>query len=343
MALSDLPHHAVPVALLQRSLARGRLAHAYLMTGDSIEDLELFARQFTKTLNCERNQGKMSGAPDACDTCLSCQKVDRFNHADVRWIRPESKTRIISVEQIRDLLQSVYLKSTGSRHKVAILVGADRLNVQAANAFLKTLEEPPTRTVFMLLSTEPQRLLETILSRCLRLHSGGGTGMRVSADSVDWVASFAEVAKTPGAGLFARYRLLDQLLFRLTLLKAKVEASLSEQSPLEQYDDADPKLIERWKDELEASIEAEYRRKRGEILAALQLWLRDVWLTVQRAGDSGLASFPQLASNTAIIAARLDAAKATRNLEVIETTQRLLHTNVQEALALEIGLLRLSF
>ncbi len=342
MAFSDQSQLTAPIALLQRSLAHDRLAHANLFLGDDLGALELLARNLAKTLNCDRHAGLFTAGADCCDTCLSCRKIEHLNHADVRWVRPESKTRIISVEQIRELLEAVYLKSTEARFKVTVLVSADRLNGQAANAFLKTLEEPPPNNVFILLSTEPQRILETVISRCLRLHCGS-SGPAIPAETAGWVTSFSEAALNTGGGLFARYRLLDTLLRRLAAVREQVEQSLSEQSPLNRYDDADPKLVERWKDELTAAIEAEYRRRRADLLTALQLWLRDLWLVVGNALEPGLAVFPHLADTTARVALRLDARKAMRNLEVLETTQRLLHSNVQEALALEIGLLKLSF
>lgn len=341
MAFSELPQLSAPIALLQRSLSRGRLGHAYLLSGDNLDDLEFLSRNLGKTLNCERHQAGFLEEPAPCDTCLSCRKIDHDNHADVQWIRPESKTRIISVDQVRNLMKSVNLKPTEARFKVVTLVSADRLNVQAANAFLKTLEEPPSQTVFVLLSTDRHRMLETILSRCLHLHCGGGA-VKISEEMIEWVERFSEQAADKTSGLFGRYRLLDQLLQQLAATKKNVEESMSASSPIERYDDADPKLIERWKDELDAAIEAEYRRKRSEMLGVLQLWLRDVWLSVRRSFSQELAAFPHLAASTVAVASRLDAQKATRNLEVLESTQRLLFTNVQEALALEIGLLKLS-
>src|SRR5205085_11554436 len=87
--------------------------------------------------------------------------------------RPESKTRIITIEQMRDLMKLIHLKPTEAASKVAVLAAADRLNVQAANAFFKTLEEPPSRSIIVLLTVEPDRILETIQSRCLRLSFSG--------------------------------------------------------------------------------------------------------------------------------------------------------------------------
>jgi len=151
MSFRDFPGQAQGVDLLQRSLERGRLAHAYLFTGHHIEELEAIARTLAKTLNCLQPVRAGGVATDACDHCRNCQKVTGDNHADVHWVRAESKSRIITVEQMRELMQQINLKPTEAEYKVAVIVGADRLNVQAANAFLKTLEEPPAKSVLILL------------------------------------------------------------------------------------------------------------------------------------------------------------------------------------------------
>src|SRR5271154_6032512 len=131
MSFKKFPKQTQGVQLLQRSLARGRLAHAYLFTGDSLEELESLARTLAKTLNCQ-NPIKAGGATmDCCDECLSCRKIENDTHADIHWARPESKSRIITVEQMRDLMREIQLKPAEAQFKVAIIAGADRLNPQA--------------------------------------------------------------------------------------------------------------------------------------------------------------------------------------------------------------------
>jgi hypothetical protein len=134
--------------------------------------------------------------------------------------------------------------------------------------------------------------------------------------------------------------LLGVLLKKLGEVKAEIEKALAARSPLERYDDVDPKLREKWEDELAAAIEAEYRLQRSDLLVAVQWWLRDVWLRSLRL-EGGLLSFPELAS-TGRVGGRVSASQATENLGVLERTQRLLGSNVQEALALEVGLLKLN-
>lgn len=341
MAFKDFQEREQGVQLLQRSLARGRLGHAYLFTGHQLDELETLARTLAKTLNCQHPVRTAAGAAatDCCDACLVCRKIDGENHGDVHWVRPESKSRIITIEQVRELSREIHLKPNEAEFKVAVVVAADRLNPQAANAFLKTLEEPPPKSVLVLLTTDPSRLLETILSRCLRLSFGGAGVQRLDEAMMGWLTRFSDLAATEQKSLLSRYRLMDVLLRRLAELKAEIEKRLSERSPLERYEDADKDLRDKWEDELAAAIEAEYRRRRGELLLTVQWWLRDVWLHCLRATQEGL-SFPQLAG-TPRLAQRLTPQQALENLRALEATQRLLHTNVQEPLALEVGLLKL--
>ena len=353
MAFKDFPEQEQGVGLLQRSLERGRLAHAYLFTGHELNELEAVAQTLAKILNCQQAVlGKNGVAIDCCDRCANCRKIANGNHADVHWVRPESKSRIISVEQMRGLMQEINLKPTEAEYKVAVIVAADRLNVQAANAFLKTLEEPPSKSVLVLLTTEPQRLLETIVSRCLRLNFAGDGPRPLAPAEMAWLAAFSEMAAAEQKSLLGRYRLMDVLLQKLNAMKAAIEESLTARSPMQRYEDVDKDLREKWEDELAAAIEAEYRRQRTDLLAIVQRWLRDVWLSTiptprsqdqspKSEGVAELLNFPQL-NGTKRVAARISPAAAVENLQIIEGTQRLLHTNVQEGLALEVGLLKLN-
>lgn len=339
MAFKDLTDRP-EISLLQHSLERGRLAHAYLVDGEDIEELEVIARTLAKTLNCmDPVRGDDEAAIDCCDACLSCTKTDHETHSDVHWLRPASKTRVITAEQMRGLLKVIHLKPTEGGHKIAIIAGTDRLNTQAANIFLKTLEEPPPRSVMLLLATEPQRIIPTILSRCLRLSLRSGGPKPLTPDEQEWLTRFTDVAAQGEQSLIARYRLLDLLLSKLSSIRSTVEESLKERSPLREYDDVEKDLRDKWEAELAAAIEAEYRHRRSGLLRILQRWLRDAWVAAQGI-DSQLLEFPEIRA-TAQVGQRLATTDAMQNLSIMEQTQRLLHTNVQEALALEVGLLKL--
>ena len=379
MAFTDFPAQEQGVELLQRSLERGRLAHGYLFIGHQLDQLEALARTLAKTLNCLHPVKRGGVAVDCCDRCLNCQKVEHGNHADVFWVRPESKLRQIRIRQIvrrensppRVLLDAVNLKPTESRYKVAVIVAADRMNEEAGNAFLKTLEEPPPHSVLILLTTEPERVLETIRSRCLRLNFAGEGPQQLAPQQLEWLASFSEMAAADQKSLLGRYRLMDVLLKKLNAVKESIDETLTARSPLEKYEDVEEQLRDKWDQELKAAIEAEYRRQRADFLLAMHWWLRDVW--EQTLGQSpkskveskqpaigadgvesetinyqlstidsseSLLVFPQMAG-TQRVAQRISPKQAMENLRVMEQLQRWLSTNVQEALALEVGLLKL--
>jgi DNA polymerase III subunit delta' len=342
MALAEISHENDSVRLLQRSLERGRLGHAYLFSGVDLSGLENVARALARTLVCERpvTSANSDLPTDSCDRCLSCRKVDEETHPDVIWVRPESKLRVVTIDQMRSLMQIINLKPTQAPFKVGIIVSAERMNTQAANAFLKTLEEPPADSIILLLTTEPHRILETIVSRCLRLNFAAGTAHHHTPAFVEWLRQFATVASGEQKSLLNRYQLLSTVLNRLSETKARISETLAKRSPLERYDDLEPKVRDRFETELDAAIEAEYRRERTELLAGLEWWFRDVWLHTLALADSG-TSFPELAPESQTVASRIKTPEALGNIQVVERAQQLLATNVQEALALEVAFLKL--
>ena len=363
MAFKDFSEHQQGVELLQRSLQRGRLGHAYVFTGQQLDRLEILSRTLAKTLNCLSPIMSGSLAIDCCDQCVACRKIEQANHPDVHWVRPESKSRVITTDQMRELMKEIQLKSNEAAHKVAVIVAADRLRVEAANAFLKTLEEPPPGSVLILLTTDPQRVLETILSRCLRLNFSTEELGAIDRAQMEWLTNFSEMAARAQKSLLGRYRLLDHLLQKLNSIKANIEKVLSARSPLQRYKEAEKSVTDRWESELTAAVEAEYRRERLDLLALVEWWLRDVWLRTLPLGAQvqnaeigfgqrpdgrgkgghadGLLSFPQMAGAQRV-AERISSGQAKENLEIVEQLQQRLNTNVQEALALEVGLLKLN-
>lgn len=342
MSFGQFSEQAATVSLLQKSLRAGRLAHAYLFSGDDLGEMESLARTLAKTLNCTNppTRSENGQALDSCDQCLNCRRIEGENHPDVQWVRPESKLRIITIDQIRDLIQTIGLKPTEAEYKVAVIVAADRLNVQAANAFLKTLEEPPARSVLVLLTCSLEQVLETILSRCLRLHFAAESGTRLDENSQKWLESLASAASAPQKSLLGRYRLLGLITGRLAEIRAEIEKQVEGASPLARYPDAEKDLREKWEAEMNAAVEAEYRRKRAELLLLFQWWMRDIWLSAMQFSGPDLA-LPQLNGVTKQLAQRVSANEAAENLRQLEKLQRQLTTNVQEALALEISLLKL--
>ena len=342
MAFTDLAGEEKATRIFQESLRRERLAHAYLITSASTSSAEKFALQIAKTLNCEASSsaGERHAAIDSCDQCPTCRQTAAYQQADVSWIRPESKSRMITIQQIRNVLETVHLKAHGALFKVFILVGAERMNAQASNAFLKTLEEPPARSILLLLSSDSSRLLPTILSRCLRIPLSQTHAIPTEPSGHAWIKDLCHRTRNANHGIRDRYHVLSDLLSRLSEIRSAIEEGLSSVSPLERHDDLEPKLRERYKQELAAAIEAEYRRQRSDVISILHWFLRDIWLQRLNANTT-LLQYPALADHTQAVASRISEEDALRNLQLTDTLQRQLNTNVQEALALEVALLKI--
>lgn len=156
--------HDWAVRLLAISIRHHRVGHAYLITGpDQIGKMTL-ARTFTQALNCTATDGQRP-----CGECRACLLIATDRHPDVRVVLPEISERgaqSIKIEQIRRLQQDLSLSAYEAHYKVAILKRFDTANPNAANAFLKTLEEPPSNVVLILTATDSDALLPTINSRC---------------------------------------------------------------------------------------------------------------------------------------------------------------------------------
>jgi len=191
MALKDIVGQNKAVGILLRTIQRGRIPSSYLFAGESGIGKKLAAINFAKALNClGRSQGAertaftdLSSPPpnkgttvldsrltayDCCDKCSSCKKIDAEIHPDFLLISPEGDQ--IKIEEIRAVDDVLSLKAFEGRYKTIIVDDADAMNQYAANAFLKTLEEPPGDSLIILISSNPARLPDTIRSRCSRIN-----------------------------------------------------------------------------------------------------------------------------------------------------------------------------
>lgn len=166
MSFKNIQDQEVAVRLLSGIVRRGRMPNGLLFWGPGGVGKKMAAHEFAKALFCKESP------EDACDACLSCRKVDHGNHPDIVRISPAGKTRIIKVEVIKEVNQRAIYRPFESGTRVVIIEDADRMMEPAQNHFLKTLEEPPSNTVFILLTEWPRRLLPTIRSRCQRVRFG---------------------------------------------------------------------------------------------------------------------------------------------------------------------------
>jgi DNA polymerase III subunit delta' len=153
--------HAVGV--LRRALVSERLAQAYLFEGPAGVGKTTTARALMQALACEGRPG------EGCGACGPCQKIDAGVHPDLVQVGLLEEKRDIVIAQVRDVVLRCAFRPHESPRRLVIVDPADRMNVSAANALLKTLEEPPEATHFVLVSSAPSRLPITIRSRCQRL------------------------------------------------------------------------------------------------------------------------------------------------------------------------------
>lgn len=156
--------HDWTVQLLSAAIKNGRIGHAYLITGPQQIGKTTLARTFAQALNCEE---PIVNRP--CGQCRSCRLIAEDRHPDVHLLLPEVSGRgkpVVKVDQIRALQRQLQLSTLEGRYRIAILKQFDAANQSAANAFLKTLEEPPRRVILLLTAADADSLLPTISSRC---------------------------------------------------------------------------------------------------------------------------------------------------------------------------------
>lgn len=162
-SFKDIIGHGEIISLLAGALKGGRVSHAYLFSGPGGVGKTTTAMAFVKSLLCSEPQGG-----GACGLCRSCRQFESGNHPDLHYIMPDGAT--IKISQVRQLHEGVSLRPFQSTRQIFIISGAHSMTREAANSFLKVLEEPPAGVVFILISDNPQSLLSTISSRCQQVN-----------------------------------------------------------------------------------------------------------------------------------------------------------------------------
>ena len=160
MSFQAILGHKQAIRGLQSTVQRDRVSHAYLFSGPDGIGKEKIARAFAALLNCEQ---PIDG-PDACGTCRACRQMSEERHPDLHALEPDG--RFIKIDAVREMCRKLRYKPMSGRWRIILIREADRLHEAAANALLKTLEEPTPGNIFLLLSSQTHSLLATIRSRC---------------------------------------------------------------------------------------------------------------------------------------------------------------------------------
>jgi len=199
------------VAVIEKAIGRGRLSHGLLLAGDDSESLSGAAMALADRLLGRGCPGPSPYPPD--------------RHPDCLQVRPSGKSRSITVNAVRELIGRINVSPSVSLYKVAVLHDADRMNIAAANVFLKTLEEPPADTTLLLLTGRPYALLPTIRSRVLHFRFTG-LASSIAIDGWErWLADYRAWLARLGQGLAAG-RAAAEVVFALYGLVARFGAML---------------------------------------------------------------------------------------------------------------------
>ena len=286
-------------ALIAKAIQEGRPAHGYLVVG-GVRGMALdLARAVLQ------------------DLFPGVEEEGLRTHPDIHWLYPEMKSRIVSVEAVHEkFIDPMSQTSFSGGWRVGVLVGADRLNPAGANAFLKTLEEPPARTLFLLLTDAPEQLLPTIISRCQRIDLPDSREHQLAdpwRTNVLGVLSDPTLADTTATGFLQRAAAADRLTVVLESLKKLAEKEVSAELTASEQEGAE--LSEK---EEEALVSSKYREYR-----------RDFLFTVM----DFFARRMRVAPGT----------NAYRNIEAVEEMARSFDRNMNEAAVLSFFMDRVRF
>ena len=302
---------------LQHTVASGRIAGAYLFVGPAGVGKERVARYFSQLIFCQQE----SEPPVVCGNCLACRKVTSGNHPDLQVVRPEGS--FLKIGQIRDLQRQVVYEPLEASRKVYILTDVDRMNLEAENCLLKTLEEPPAASVLILLTSNVQALLPTTRSRCQILQFHALPTEELAEILVDRFSVAPDEARTLSIAA-----------------GGAVEKALVHLEKGELFTEALPDILKET-DQLAAFRLAEDFKDNPETLVELANWYRDLLFLQQGAPTELITHIYSLEELRSILPrySRLRIQQAIQT--VFETKSLLENTNTNATLALEVMCLKL--
>jgi len=311
--------------LLQRAIATGRIPHAYLFHGIGGIGKKTCARMFARAVNCEAKNGHKI----PCDACMSCVRITHGNHPDVITVKPDGA--FIRIKAIRDLQSQTRFRPFEGAKRVFLIEDAERMNDAAANALLKTLEEPNPLNILILITSRPYQLPATILSRCQKIRFDplpkeviisflkDSAGLDDQAAGVIAAASMGSIGK-------ARDMLDNAQPAAVAELIEKYTASDAVKDPLALFVCVD--------------YFGDTREMITERLRTLRNWYRDV-LVYKETGDSRRLLHPDLVHLTRCHAEKISGRGILRNVRIINEAYRAIEYNANKQLTLETMMFKL--
>lgn len=343
-------------AFLKNAVTSDHVSHAYLFVGPPGAGKKTAAKAFACAVFCEDN---------GCGACAACGRIRRGTHPDVRVLSPEGAAGYLT-EQVREIIHDVWLAPIEGPYKVYIVESADLFNEGSANAFLKTLEEPPSDVVIVLMAHRLDAVLPTIASRCqvvrfrrlppshaasvLREQTGADAGEALSALAASGgvIARARDFLASP-ARRAARASILRTLkdlsvMDELDVLNAAKSLLTAVKAPLEEVKAAHAVELEErsqfvggstksLQDRQKRELTAREREGVAEVLNVAESWLRDCLVLSQGLDDLVLNSDASDAMEE--VAAVITPAASARALEAVNTARRRISYNVSPQLAIE--------
>ena len=329
---------------LLRGLRTGRLAHAYLIAGPPRIGKRSLALDLARALNCEA--GDLASRP--CGDCRQCQRITRGVHADVRVIDPDTPIesarprpgeedrvhRVIRKGHVDDLQHRASLKPFEGRHQVFIIDGAETMLAPAANALLKTLEEPEAQVTLVLLTAMAGALPETIVSRCQRIDLRPVPAEAIERHLVEAAGAEPQLARTVALAAGGRPGWALAALADPTAMESRRQALVRVLSVVV------GSIEERFR--YARTMAATFRKDRAAAADEIAVWLgmwRDVLLTQH--GHMATVSNPDYATEMEAIGRAVSAAAAAGAIRSVQGTADALARNAQPALAFDVMMLEL--
>ena len=308
-------------SLMLHSIRSGRMPHAILLTGTQAAGTYRLVLALARELN---------GA--------AAESVEALRHPMCRVLRPSSKTRRILIEDVRGTEPFLALKAEEGATKLVVMLDADRMMEEAANAFLKTLEEPPPQTLIILVTEQPSRLLTTILSRCVRLNlRETDTGLHLSEVQRLFLPAVAAALRGMGTDV-AALGLRTDIQALLAERKEAIADQLNAAVKAEAKEIAAGTDIKDWeaqqKDATAALIETEYLAEREQMMELLSLCLGQAVLLASHAPDVQPVT-PEINQ----LAQKLPVEDLLRRMRALEALRANINFNVNEQLALDAALI----
>jgi DNA polymerase III subunit delta' len=299
---------------LVRAKEGGRLPHSFLVTGPDGSGKRDLVRRFFAELN---------------------QTATPERHPDYHVVEPESKSRRILVEQIRELEESLRMKSSTGAWKFGVIIDADRLMPQASNAFLKTLEEPPLNSILLLLTALPEALLETVQSRCIRIVLRLPAGPRLDPAGDALLSTVARICRerpdTVAGALTLARAFQDQLLNVRATIESEHDEKLSQET--ETYKQrTDGRWLEREEERLLVLTESRYVKARSTLVDQLMEWFAEAVRI-----KTGAQSTNTYGADIEQFAKKYSFPELLRRHQALVRLQENLSRNIQEALAIEVA------